>query len=73
MLICETAKSDIISYLYFRWVGRFIPASYKENTKKLSLQHNCKYITNTIATGIAQKATKFYFHPGPLRKKTYGH
>ena len=53
-----------------RQVGRFILSSHKENTKKkkLSLQSKYKCIKNTMVTGIAQKATKLYFHCGPLRK-----
>ena len=52
-----------------RQVGRFILSSHKENAKKkLSLQSKYKCIKNTMVTGIAQKATKLYFHCGPLRK-----
>ena len=39
--------------------------------KKVSLQSKYKYIKNTMVTGIAQKATKLYFHCDPLIKKIY--
>ena len=63
-----------ISDCLYRQVGfgKFILSSYKENTKKLSLQSKYKYIKKTLwRQGQHKKATKLYFNCCPLRKKIY--
>ena len=53
----------------FARVGRFILSSYKENTKRLSLQSKYKYIKNSMTTAIAQKSYKALFSLWILKKK----
>ena len=67
--IFETAKG-YISYLHFRWMGRFISALYKENTKnyRYNININKKHYGDRDST----KSYKVLFSLGSLQKKMNG-